>query len=128
MQSIKILIITCLIYQAQAGGSSFDPPTTPAPTTTAIQSCVFCYDVLMNDVSPSPDNCDRRSTTKVSLTVTYTEASGRPPASGACTNPDTGVRTDELGPMFRKFVASPGLFMIFSGSTMQFQDYEKIQS
>ncbi|CAG9810697.1 unnamed protein product [Chironomus riparius] len=138
MKLLKLLtVVTCLIYQVQAGGPSFIPtiegpltttgPQTTAgpPTTTDIPPCVLCADVLKYDVPPSPDNCNPGSTSKVSLTITYTADSGRSPASGACSYPNTGLTFDELGPMLRKFVASPGLGLSINGFDMTFQEYEK---
>ena len=115
-----------MIYQAQAGGPGVIPTTTNPPTSTAIPSCVLCADVLKYDVSPSPDNCNPGSTSKVSVAITYTAASGRSLASGACSYPNTGLTFDDFGPMFRKFVASPGLGLSVNGFDMTFQDYEKL--
>lgn len=46
MKSLIVLVITCFIYQAQAGGSVNPPTTTAVPESTAKPSCVLCVDVL----------------------------------------------------------------------------------
>ena len=82
MFQLKIFIISCLIYQALAGG----------PTSNS--DCVTCADVLLNAVTPSIESCNARSETKVFIIIIYN--SNKPIANGFCVKPILDFSPDEV--------------------------------
>lgn len=90
MNSFKVFIFICLIYQTLAGGpgiqSSSTPPASLAPP---LPICIKCTDVFRDGVAPTHNDCDPGSTQKVILTVYFTNTLGT--VSGACTDPVLGI-------------------------------------
>jgi hypothetical protein len=124
MNPVIFLIITSLIYQAQAGGPVVSSTSSSPPESTAAPSCVLCADMLRNDVPPSPPNCISGSSQRATVTITYKPESGRSPASGVCAEYNTRVSTTEFGPLFKRFDASPFLIIIIDGVNTGLFDYE----
>ena len=76
MNSLKFLIICCLIYQALAGSASYYDIDI---------ACVTCTDVLVNLAPLSAVSCDP-AINAVQITISYKPEAGMPDAMGLCVN------------------------------------------
>lgn len=109
MNYFTILILSVLVSQISAGGSTFSSAPSP-PTSSTAPKCVTCEEVLRNAVPPSPANCDPGDNELVTISIGYTIESGRPDASGACAGPHTGMKLFEWNSLIEHIRASHLIF------------------
>jgi len=109
MNYFTILILSALISQISAGGSTFSSAPSP-PTSSSVPLCVTCEEVLRNAVPPSPANCDPGNNELVTISIGYTVESGKPDASGACAGPHTGMKVFEWNPLIVRIDGSHLVF------------------
>jgi len=99
MNSLKVLIFCCLIYQSIAGGPSFQSSSSssiPASTSTrpSCWSCKIVVTLLINYDQITKD-CDPGSGTRTLIKLIFADDE-RPDLTGYCTNTNEYIDPNDL--------------------------------
>ena len=116
----KALIISCVIYQALAGSSSYFSPDTlvpPSTTTTAlptttVMKCVTCREVMKDGIYPTDSGCDAGDKEKVYILIDYLPEAQKDKERifGACSDANLGITEDQRYQYFAEYAATHLVF------------------